>query len=173
MTDDIWRCSAPGLNVTCTLPEQVHMLRTRGVPKADLSRISTAMGLTLDLPPNSGGGEPRTLWMAPGEFLVLGQVDVTAMPAVDGIVHWADMTHATVAFQIQGEQARALLAKGCTLDLHPRTFPSGACSRTLFAQTSVIIDRPSDPGLFNLYAESSHTAHLKAWFEDALLEFQI
>ncbi len=173
MADEIWRLSAPDLAVTCSLPEHVHLLRTKGVPGADLSRIGAAMGLALDLPANTGGGEPRSLWLAPGEFLILGQIDVAAMPATKGVAHWSDMTHATVALCLEGDQARALLAKGCTLDLHPRAFPSGSCARTLLAQTSVIIDRPSASELFNLYVENSYAEHLKAWFEDAVLEFHV
>ncbi len=35
---------------------------------------------------------------------------------------------------VSGPNARDLLEKGCTLDLHPRTFGAGRCAQTTFAR---------------------------------------
>jgi sarcosine oxidase subunit gamma len=35
---------------------------------------------------------------------------------------------------VSGPAARAVLERGCTLDLHPRSFTAGHCAQTTFAR---------------------------------------
>ena len=89
----------------------------------------------------------------------------------------SDVTDGRVCFTIGGGLSRELLAKGCSLDLHPGAFGLGACAQTLLAQVPVLLYRPGgasdDEAVFRLYADISVAWHLRRWFQDAALEFTI
>src|SRR5687767_11660999 len=45
-----------------------------------------------------------------------------------------DMSDGLAGLRLKGSHARDVLSKGCGLDLHPRQFPAGQCTRTRLAQ---------------------------------------
>jgi sarcosine oxidase, subunit gamma len=83
-----------------------------------------------------------------------------------------DLSSGLKAVRVEGRAARELLGKGCGLDFHPRSFPTGHCTRTRFAQLAVVIDCPDERTGFDLYVGRSYLRDLSAWLIDAALEFQ-
>jgi sarcosine oxidase subunit gamma len=77
-----------------------------------------------------------------------------------------DITDGVAAFEAQGPAVRDLLAQGCGLDFHPRSFPPGLCARTRFAQIAVLIDC-LDELRFVLYVSRSYAHYLQSWLTDA------
>ena len=76
-------------------------------------------------------------WLGPDEWLVAApdrrveRIERELRRALDG-QHAAlsDVSHSRTVFVLSGPDARALLAKGCPLDFHPRVFTADvACSR--------------------------------------------
>uniref|UniRef100_A0A2A4Z5Y9 Sarcosine oxidase subunit gamma n=1 Tax=OCS116 cluster bacterium TaxID=2030921 RepID=A0A2A4Z5Y9_9PROT len=80
------------------------------------------------------------------------------------------MSDQYIVFEINGDQAQNLLAKGCELDLSISNFKQNSCARTLLAHLNVVIWRETDDG-FKLLIDASFAAHLWLWLEGAALEF--
>jgi sarcosine oxidase subunit gamma len=81
-----------------------------------------------------------------------------------------NMSQALCRIEIDGPEARTLLSKGCSLDLHPSRFPPGRAARTRFAGMPVIV-RCTQPSTFECIVTSSYLDHLVSWLADAVLEF--
>jgi len=81
----------------------------------------------------------------------------------------ADVSDAFEAFRLTGEAAAALLATGCSMDLHPSAFPVGACARALLARLDVVLTAVATG--YDVRVERSYARHLWAWFENAAREF--
>jgi sarcosine oxidase, subunit gamma len=73
--------------------------------------------------------------------------------------------------RIEGPEVRDLLAKGCSLDLHPPLFPPGRAARTRFAGMPVIV-RCTGAAAFDLIVTRSYLDYLMSWLADAELEFE-
>ena len=85
--------------------------------------------------------------------------------------HVADGTDGQALFSVHGPRSRELIAKGCSLDLHPSTFGPGNCAQTLLAQCGVLLHRPADDDRFDLRIDMTLAGHLRAWLIDASKEF--
>ena len=159
------------------------------------ARVERALGLSL---PSAGqvesvvigevdgvvAGEVRSvLWLGPDEFLVVGPVGDTAdLIALlfegvgDGPGSVVDVSANRDTLVLSGPNARDLLEKGCTLDLHPRSFTSGRCAQTTFARGHLLIwqtgaeDSPSG-AVYRLLFRGSFADYFADWFTDAAAEF--
>src|SRR5579864_7757564 len=139
-------------------------------------------GVPLPLQPNrvASNREVRTLWLGPDEWLVtspagsapdlLGRL-MRALPARRAVV--TDLSASRAIIEIGGPQARALLEKGCGLDLHPRAFGPGSCAQTLFAKLPVILDQLSAAPAYRLFVRRSAARWMCEWLIDAALEFAV
>ena len=106
-----------------------------------------ALGIDLPVVPNTtAGSEPAALWIGPASWLLIGARPATPLDAVrasfadnDAVVF--DVSASRVAFALGGPQARAVLAAGCPLDLHPRVFPAGACAQSVHDRVNALVVR--------------------------------
>lgn len=98
--------------------------------------------------PNTAWEEgPRAvLWLGPDEWLVLGPPhagpDIVAElgSALDGLHRSViDVSANRVAIELGGPGRFELLASGCPIDLHPRSWRAGMCAQTLLAKAQVIL----------------------------------
>ena len=71
------------------------------------------------------------------------------------------------------QHARDLLAKGCTLDLHPDEFKAGECAQTGLAKANVLIARIAAPEGFELLVRRTFADYLVQWLHHAGREFEI
>ena len=101
------------------------------------------------------------LWLGPDEWLVVG-AEQGDFPDAEAVV---DVSANRVAFELEGSRAADLLARGCSLDLHPSVFPPRRCAQTLVAHAQVILHRSSDE-TFRLLVRPSVAPYLRAWLED-------
>jgi sarcosine oxidase subunit gamma len=109
--------------------------------------------------PNTVVGD--AIWLGPDEWLVLGgrEADYAELPAA------VDVSANRVCLELSGDEAAAVLARGCALDLHPSVFPPGRCAQTLVARAQVILYRTEDA--FRLLVRPSFADYLRAWLRDA------
>lgn len=154
----------------------VRILRLWRPDAALLKRLEPVLGAALPLEPNTAaGGASRILWMGPGEWVLLGgpaALDRAVSEACgEALHHLADVTDGRTILRIEGMAAADLLAKGCSLDFHPRAFRPGSCAQSLLAQVRVLIERPSEAPSFNLVVDRTQLAHLNAWLDLAAAEF--
>lgn len=177
MIEETWSASGAGIAVNWRAPETLAMLRLRGFDAAVLDAVSEVIGVALPVRPNMASGRsPRVLCLAPNEWMIAGfagEAD-TVLEAASGadVAHLAQVGEGVVTYEVAGPAARNLLAKGCTLDFHPRVFGSGQCAQSLLAQVGVVIDRAPDGEDFVVYASASYAHHLESWFADAIIEFR-
>lgn len=151
-----------------------------GSPKF-LAAVAKVTGLAVPLEPNTVvSGEHDLYWLGPAEWmLVVEQADVSrlvlALSEALSREHAAvnDLSGGQVSYRLKGHKARALLSKGCALDLHPSVFAPGACAQTGLAKASVIL-RPlhGEPG-FDLLVRRSFSDYLWQWLLRAGREYRI
>jgi sarcosine oxidase subunit gamma len=139
-------------------------------------------GVPLPLQPNRVASmrRVRTLWLGPDEWLVTAP-EGSAPDLIGRLTRALAGRHATVSdlsasraiIEITGRRARALLEKGCALDLHPRAFGPGSCAQTLFAKLPVIIDQTNPAPAYRLFVQRSAARWLARWLIDAAAEFGV
>lgn len=84
----------------------------------------------------------------------------------------ADVSAQRIALRLTGARVRDVLATGCSIDLHPRTFGRGSSAQTTLGQTGVVLLALSDDGAdFLVLVRSSFAGYLADWLVDAALEF--
>lgn len=123
------------------------------------------------------------MWLGPDEWLVACPAGeekalfAELRAALVG-VHAAlvDLTDAQTIIRVSGPRARDLIAKGCTLDLHPHTFGVGHVARSTLAHIQVTLyqsagDSEKGGPAFDLYVGRSFAQHLWLWLEDGAREF--
>jgi len=151
------------------------LIDLRGDPQdpAFLASASAALGAGLPLTPNTtaAGANCEVLWLGPDEWLLVGAAPTPVderLPIEQGFL--TDVSHGRANWRISGPRTLDLLAKGCSLDLHPRIFPVGSCAQTALAHVAVLLHR-RDIATFELYCARSYAQHLWHWLTEAAAEF--
>jgi sarcosine oxidase, subunit gamma len=123
-------------------------------------------------------GRADILCIGPADWLV-----VASDSDANGLLQWlgeafegpafraTDASQALCRVEIKGPAVRDLLAKGCSLDLHPTLFAPGHAVRTRFAGMPIIV-RCTDTSAFELIVTRSYVDYLMSWLADAALEFE-
>jgi sarcosine oxidase subunit gamma len=79
---------------------------------------------------------------------------------------------AFVAVKIAGPNSRDVLAKGCTIDLHPRAFKTGSVVQTNLAKAQIALYQ-LDETTYRIFARRSFAEYLWTWLEDAGIEYGV
>ena len=145
------------------------------------SESSTALGVDLPTAPNTWvpAGTGRAVWLGPDEWLLSsttetpeeleGRVRAAVLP-LGGTA--ADVSAQRIGLRLTGSRVRDVLAKGCSIDLHPRVFGRGSSAQTTLGQAGVVLLALSDAGDDHLLlVRSSFAGYLADWLLDAALEF--
>ena len=120
------------------------------------------------------------LWLGPDEWLVvtperrLDRIERTLRDALEG-QHAAltDVSHGRAVVVLSGPHAREVLAKGCTLDLHPRVFGPGRCAQSRLAKCQALIHQTTDAPEYEIHVQRSFAQYAWTWLEDAGQEFGV
>ncbi len=141
-----------------------------------------ALGFALPVEPNtvSGGDGKRALWLGPDEWLIVTPQDEKAAvadalsEALSGVFSSVtDTSGGQTLITLSGARAREVLAKGCSLDLHPRAFGEGMCAQTIVAGANVILRWAGTEPSFDLIVRRSFADYLAQWLYDAALEYGV
>lgn len=116
------------------------------VPAASIASLSRALGVTLPQKPKTSAakGERAALWLGPDEWLVLdaeGSDILGDCAKAKGLHSAVGISHRNVAISVTGAKAAAAINSGCPQDLSLEAFPVGACSRTVFGKTEIVLYR--------------------------------
>jgi sarcosine oxidase subunit gamma len=123
-------------------------LSLRAKPDA-VGALDAALGLSLPTraKTSASAGACHALWLGPDEWLVfdMPETDLLATVGASGVLHSAtDISHRNTAILVEGPGAAAAINTGCPQDLSLDAFPVGACSRTVFGKSEVVIYRTGE-----------------------------
>ena len=173
--------SLPGLELSERPFTAKINLRGRAEDAAFLEAAKRALDAPLPLQPNrvETTGEVSILWLGPDEWLVAGAAgsETKILEALDQVlegfaVSITDVSDAMTVIELSGAHARAVLRKGCGIDLHPRAFATGHCAQTALALAQVIFHQTGEAPGFDLYVDRSFADYLWRWLLDATLEYR-
>ena len=175
-----------------TVPPTVELSEEPFVPMLDLrvdpdgpgaSEASAILGLPLPNTPSTCASTTAltAIWMAPDEWLITG--GTASAPALEAQLRSAvgeyggaaiDVSAHRTTLRLSGANARDLLAKGCSLDLHPTVFRKGAAAQTMLGLAGVVLIALDDAGAdYRILVRSTFARYLADWLIDAAEEFGV
>lgn len=145
--------------------------------------VSAILGLQLPNTPSTyvSTDTLAAIWMAPDEWLITsGTVSAVALEtqlrsAVGEYGGAAiDVSAQRTTIRLRGANARDVLAKGCSLDLHPTVFRKGTAAQTMLELAGVVLIALDDAGAdYRILVRSTFARYLADWLIDAAEEFGI
>ena len=175
--------------ILAELPHRGQLL-LRGDTGNPTFRNAVEKAIKTGLPTTAGtvsGSSKGThiIWQGPDEWLVVtkpGAEEKTKKALFLAIANQhaavTDLSESRTVIRITGDNAREVLMKGCSIDLHPRVFGPGHCAETLLAQAHVILHqtvahKTSGIPTYEIYVYRSFAEYLWTWLEDAGREFGV
>ncbi len=124
-------------------------------------------------------GDNRIYWLGPDEWLVVTpagqQADLKAKldKALAGVFSSVvDNSSGLTTIFVTGDNAGALLATDCPLDLHPREFKPGQCAQTRLAKAGMIVSPLADGSGLEVIIRRSFADYLLRFLRDAAVAFE-
>jgi sarcosine oxidase, subunit gamma len=142
--------------------------------------LESVTDLRLPLEPctSASGLLASIVWLGPDQWLVwsdtqagegLAQSLRVALRGMASAV--VDVSDARIVYAVGGSNARAVLAKGCSLDLHARAFPVGRCAQTLLAKVPILVQRVGTEPMFEIHVARSFRDYAWTWLQAAASEY--
>lgn len=157
------------------------ILDLRGEPEQAgfATAVESVLGFALptEMGATAGAAERRALKLGPNEWwIVTPKVeDALARQLRDSLadlhVGLTEIGDSRTCIHVAGPRARDLIAKGCPLDLHPRSFGAGRCAQSLLAKAGVALHQLDEEPSYDLYVLCSFAEYLWRWLEDAAREY--
>jgi sarcosine oxidase subunit gamma len=171
---------ATGLSLAeLAVPGQIN-LRGQASNPAFLAAAGTVLIARLPVNPNTvqTAGDLTILWLGPDEWLILTPPGaetglIARLREALGSVHAAvtDVSGNRARLRLSGPNARDVLVKGCSLDLHPRRFAPGQCAQTLIVRADAILHQIDDRPTYDIFPRRSFAEYLWMWLADAMAEY--
>lgn len=166
------------LRITLPVREVVQMHMRRGHAALVARTMRENFGIELPEAGWSAAAPGATaLWTQPGGWLVTaprieeGFLAGAIALAVEGHASVIDQSHGRITVVLEGDPVRAVLAKGCRLDLHPREFGPGRVAGTTIAQVNLLLHRPDERALFELTVPSTLAEPFFHWLAESAAEY--
>jgi sarcosine oxidase, subunit gamma len=122
-------------------------------------------------------GSHPLLQIGPNRWLVVDQRD-RLDGLTSGLEHATsagfavtDLSQARTVLRIAGHKARDVLAKGCSLDLHPGSFSVGSCAATSVSGLAAILISVDDTPTYDLYVPRTYGLYAWGWLCEAAAEY--
>ena len=136
-----------------------------------LQAVQQTIGQSLPIVPNTfTAGEHTIYWLGPDEWLLAtapGEEKEIAAHLEKSLAgqccSLVDLSGGQIRLRLAGNHVREVLAKGCTLDLHPRSFEVGRCAQTTLAKTSMLIALIDDVPTFDVIVRRSFAEYAARW----------
>ena len=121
-------------------------------------------------------GDTSVLWLGPDEWLVTapsekGELVERLEAALAGMHHsLIDVSHGRVVLELEGTQARTVLAQSASLDLRPRVLGPGRCAQTPLARVPVILQQIDATLRFRIFVRASFAPYVTEWLQSTIAE---
>jgi len=127
-------------------------------------------------PTIAAGSEPAFVWSGPGHWLALGP---QASEPIEGRLGAVFGTHASifdqggsrVLLELRGPRVRDVLAKGVSIDLHPRAFKTGDAAVTTASHLAVHLWQVADDPVYRLLVVRTYFDSLWRWLAASAAEY--
>ncbi|MEA1833877.1 sarcosine oxidase subunit gamma family protein [Methylobacterium durans] len=119
-------------------------------------------------------GERGLVWSGPGQWLAVAESGeaLRRLPeALRGLAAVTDQSDARAIVRVSGPRARAALAKGVTVDLHPRAFGPGRTAVTSIAHIGAQLWQVDAGPSYDVAVARSFAGSFWSWLADAAAEF--
>jgi heterotetrameric sarcosine oxidase gamma subunit len=120
------------------------------------------------------GDSAGLVWSSPGQWLVVGSAGASLadLPTrLAGLAAVTDQSDGRALVRISGPAARAALAKGFSIDLHPSVFSTGSAAVTSVAHISVQIWQADEAPTFVLAVPRGFAGSFWSWLTAAAAEY--
>jgi sarcosine oxidase subunit gamma len=149
------------------------MIDLRGVASDRKFMAAAKTVLEIDLPKaprtSASWGENKVFWLSPDQWLILcpraKTVDLlAALRKALGTSHSlaVDVSDMRAVIRLEGEHARTVLLKGCSLDLEADAFPPSTVRRLRFAEIAALLHIVEDD-VFDLFVFRSYADYVWDW----------
>ncbi|MFP5312001.1 MAG: sarcosine oxidase subunit gamma [Actinomycetes bacterium] len=129
----------------------------------------------------AGAEGTPVLWLGPEEFMVVAPTEAheslggNLIPALREALgsdagQVVDLSANRTTFELTGPRARAVLEKGCSLDLHPRVLKAGTALSTEIGNIPAILWKTGDES-YRVFPRASFADFLGRWLLDAMREY--
>lgn len=165
---------------SCLLDEValLDMVNLRGDASevAFAQAIQSATGLALPVKANTASvsGDRQLFWLGPDEWLLKlpagqGEAVEAALRATLAGKHFSavQVGSGNTTFTLQGAAAADLLARGCPLDLHARSFPDGSLAQSHIAKANVVLLCAKAGTTYEITVRRSFAQYLFKWLCEA------
>jgi sarcosine oxidase subunit gamma len=156
------------------------LLDLRGDAGAEAFRSAVAgvLGVAPPTEPNAvvATGDIDILWLGPDEWLVVGPADGGGLTdrlgaALAGLHHSViDVSQGRAVLELDGAEARTVLAQAASLDLRPRAFGPGRCAQTPLARIPVILHALDAPPRLRIFVRASFAPYATEWLRSTIAE---
>jgi methylglutamate dehydrogenase subunit D len=145
--------------------------------------VRAALAAALDLAPAAEANraverdDVAILWVGPGRWLIVESERTGRNRAhqlglsLSGTAAVTELGHSRVVLRLMGPHARDLLAKGSSVDFHPRVFPAGACAQTLLGHVAALVHAVDEKPSFDVYIARSYALTIWEWIEESAAEW--
>ncbi len=156
-------------------------LNLRGNPGTSrfMKAVESVPGLQLPASPNTlSDGEHRVYGLGPDEWLILTEKQTLAgeleasLKGIPAAVN--DISGGSIVLRVAGAVVPEVLARGCTLDLHPRVFMPGMCAQSGLAKANILMGllaRSEQQSVFEIVVRRSFSDYLVRWLDHTAREF--
>nr|WP_274382843.1 sarcosine oxidase subunit gamma family protein [Methylorubrum extorquens] len=119
-------------------------------------------------------GERGLVWSAPGQWLGVAETrrDLSSLQELlQGVAAVTDQSDGRAVVRVSGHRARAMLAKGVALDLHPRAFRTEHTAVTNIAHINAQIWQRDEGPTYDIMVARSFAGSFWSWLTHAAAEF--
>jgi methylglutamate dehydrogenase subunit D len=143
-------------------------------------RVHELFGVRLPATPKCASADRISfLWTGAGQWLAVAKgAHGTAFEwrlrvALDALASVTDQSDSHVMIRVSGARARDTLAKGVSIDLHPRVFRPGDAAGTTVAYIGVQLWQVDDAPTYELLVPRSFAAAFWDWLTESAAEFGV
>lgn len=168
--------AAGGAPLRVTLPRRdiVQVMLRRGREAAFAAAMRAAFAIDPPAPGHAvAGTEATAIRIQPDAWLLVaprgaeGALAARAADAFAGVAAVEDQGHGRTTIAVSGPAARAVLARGCRIDLHPRAFGPGRAAMTQIAHVGCLVHQVDDSPCFELTVVSTLAEPFFHWLLEA------
>ena len=144
---------------------------------ATAAAAERALGLSPPVTPRiTANAGMAFIWSGPGQWLALGAqastpVEAHLEAAFGSHASIVDQSGSRVLLELRGSRVRDVLAKGISIDLHPRAFTTGDVAVTTASHLAVHLWQVADDPVYRLLVVRTYFDSLWRWFAASAAEY--